>query len=140
MSIFSIIGSILGPAKEIIDEIITSDEERLQAQTKLLQVESALTAKLIEYDTALTQARRDVLVAEASGDSWLQRSWRPLTMLSFVSVVLSNYVIVPYAAAFGKVVPTLVIPGGMWALLTTGLGGYVVGRSVEKVFKLKNGN
>ncbi len=139
MSIFSIIGSILGPARDIIDEIITSDEERLQAQTKLLQVESALTAKLIEYDTALIQARQEVLVAEATGESWLQRSWRPLTMLSFVFVVLSNYVLVPYAAAFGKVVPTLDIPNGMWALLTTGLGGYVVGRSFEKVTKLKNG-
>ena len=140
MSIFSIIGSILGPAREIIDEIITSDEERLQAQTKLLQVESALTAKLIEYDTALSQARRDVLVAEVQSESVLARNWRPLIMLSFGLILLNNYLVVPYVEAFGGVVPTLDIPNGMWALLTTGLGGYVVGRSFEKVTKLRNGS
>jgi hypothetical protein len=34
--------------------------------------------------------------------------------------------------AFGGVAVVLEIPPGMWGLLTMGLGGYVVGRTIEK--------
>jgi len=37
-------------------------------------------------------------------------------------------------------VVVLELPGGLWALLTTGVGGYVVGRSGEKIVQsIKNG-
>jgi hypothetical protein len=32
-------------------------------------------------------------------------------------------------------VPMLAIPEGMWTLLTVGIGGYIGGRTVEKVLK-----
>jgi len=38
----------------------------------------------------------------------------------------------PYLALFWSQAPVLEIPPDMWALLKIGLGGYVVGRSVEK--------
>jgi hypothetical protein len=53
-------------------------------------------------------------------------------MLVFVTVIANNYLIAPYVQAFGGVAVVLDIPQGMWTLLTMGLGGYVVGRTIEK--------
>lgn len=98
-----------------------------------LALEAELTREMIEKATAFVAASRDVIVAEAQGESWLQRSWRPITMLVFVFIIFNNYVLAPYFAAFGAMVPTLDIPNGMWALLNVGIGGYIASRGVEKV-------
>ena len=41
------------------------------------------------------EAAANVIVAEAKGDSWLQRSWRPLLMCLFGLIVANNYLVVP---------------------------------------------
>ncbi len=80
------------------------------------------------------EAGRDVVLAEAEGESWLQRNWRPLTILNAAAILFNNYVLVPRLKAFGiETVAVLTIPDGMWSLLTIGLGGYIVGRTVEKI-------
>ena len=54
-------------------------------------------------------------------------------MLTFGAILANNYIIVPWLQAFGvETVAVLEIPEGMWGLLTVGLGGYVVGRTIEK--------
>lgn len=139
MSIFDIIGSILKPARDIVDEIITSDEEKLQAQAKLKELQNALEVQLLDYESKIAEHKQKVLVAEAQGESGIQRSWRPITMLTFVFIIFNNFVLAPYVAAFGGNVPTLDIPPGMWALLNVGIGGYIASRGVEKVFQIRNG-
>ncbi len=57
------------------------------------------------------------------------------------SIIANNYILYPYLALFFEGAPKLEIPPDMWALLKIGLGGYVVGRSVEKaVIGLKKPN
>ena len=53
----------------------------------------------------------------------LQRNWRPITRLSFLGLVVAD--------AFGMLAFRLADQA--WLLLQIGLGGYVVGRSVEKI-------
>ncbi len=93
-----------------------------------------------EIENALITAQSQVIIAEAKG-GWLQRSWRPLLMLTAIIIIFNNYVILPYARAFGLDLPLLELPAGLWALLTTGVGGYVVGRSAEKMLpNIRGGN
>jgi len=140
MSIFSFLGGIVGPIGKIIDDVTTSEEERLGARAKLAEVENILRVRLLEYEDNLAQSRRDIVVAEIKSQSWLARNWRPMTMISFVIIIINNYILVPYATAFGASIPALDIPPGMWALLNVGIGGYIVGRSAEKAVKTwKNG-
>ena len=68
-------------------------------------------------------AKANLIAAEAQGASWLQRNWRPITMLSFLGLVVAD--------AFGLLAFRLADQA--WLLLQIGLGGYVVGRSVEKI-------
>ena len=61
-------------------------------------------------------------------------------MLVAIVIIANNYIFVPYARAFGLAVPLLELPDGLWSLLTLGVGGYVVGRSVEKTFTARSGD
>jgi hypothetical protein len=121
------IGSLIGSIGGIIDDLNTSDEEKLAAKLALSQLENAVTIRLIEAEQTLVQEKAKVLVAEAQGESWLQRNWRPITMMTFVFIVAWNFVVAPL---FGAVY--LEIPDKMWSLLQLGVGGYIIGRSVEK--------
>jgi hypothetical protein len=56
--------------------------------------------------------------------NWLQKSWRPLVMLTFtIMIVLGAFKEIPYLESSSQ----------FWQLLELGLGGYVIGRTVEKV-------
>ena len=99
---------------------------------KLLQAVQEAEAKMLE-----NQAK--VIVAEAQSESFLVANWRPITMLSFVAIVVNNYIIAPYLQLFGVPFVILDIPPDMWGLLQLGLTGYIVGRSAEKVTKIYKG-
>ncbi len=81
----------------------------------------------------------NIIEAEAKSSHWLTANWRPLTMLTFVVIVANNYILYPYLALFWPDAPVLEIPPDMWDLLKIGLGGYVVGRSVEKTAEVWKG-
>ena len=123
-----IIGSVIGPLFNVIDQAVPDKDEaaRLKQEVQM---------KLLSMSAAETQAATSVLIAEIGGESWLQRNWRPILMLSIVSIVVNNYILVPWLNVFGVVAPVLELPAELFNLMTVGVGGYVVGRSAEKVMK-----
>ena len=121
-----LIEGIMGPIAKIIGKAVPDKDLAVQLTA---QIQMGLLALSMEEIKGATK----IIVAEAQGASWMQRNWRPVTMLTFVFIIANNYIIVPYAVAFGLEVPMLEIPAGMWGLLTVGIGGYVAGRSMEKI-------
>lgn len=88
--------------------------------------------KLIETYLEIAKFQSSVLNTEMKGN-WLQRSWRPLLMLMIILIIFNNYVLLPY---FPEHLSMMVLPDDLWDILKIGLGGYVVGRSVEKSVKI----
>lgn len=129
MSILNFIGDIFKPVADTIDELHTSEEEKLKAKNIINETQNELAAKVIEYESELAKQRAKVVEAEATGQSWLQRNWRPILMLSIVAIVVNNYLLAPYLGF----VETLELPERMWTLMTVGVGGYIAGRSGEKI-------
>jgi hypothetical protein len=130
MDILSFIGGIFKPATDLINNMHTSTEEKLTLKNKLTVIENTMTAKVIDYETKLLAAKTSIITAEATGESWMQRNWRPITMLTFLGLVVCD--------SFGWLANPLA--GEAWTLLQIGLGGYVTSRGVEKVVsKLKAG-
>ena len=76
-----------------------------------------------------------MIIAEAKGQSWLQRNWRPLLMAMFGVIIANNYIMFPYIELLlGKQYAVkLAIPENMWSLLKLGVSGYILGRSAEKI-------
>ena len=132
MSILSIIKNLIPTIGRTIEKAVTDKDaaRRLKAEIETL---------LITAQSSMVESQSKIIIAEAQGESWLQRNWRPVTMLTFVFIIANNYIFVPYAVAFGSGVPMLDIPPGMWSLLTVGIGGYIGGRSYEKGLKIKAG-
>ena len=115
-------GSVIKDLLGGLDKLFTSKEEKIKAESIIKQI-------LIEKQLELQQMQTDVIIAEAKGN-WLQRSWRPILMLSFGFIVIYVKFIAPI---FGFTIPALEIE--FWELLKIGIGGYVVGRSAEKISK-----
>ena len=115
-------GGLVKEVGKVIDNLFTSDEERLNAKNEVFKV-------LQEQKLKLQQLQTEIILAEANGN-WLQRSWRPILMLSFGFIVIYVKFIAPL---FSLPIPPL--EDEFWDLLQLGIGGYVVGRSVEKVAK-----
>ena len=99
-----------------------------------------LLKEIQDAEAKMMEAQAKTIVAEATSEHWLVASWRPITMLTFVVIIANNYIFAPYLLAFGYAVPTLEIPPDMWTLLQIGLGGYIAGRSGEKMVKVWKGD
>ena len=115
-------GGVIKEVGKVIDNLFTSEEERINAKNEVFKV-------LQEQQLELQKLQTEIIVAEASGN-WLQRSWRPILMLAFGFIVIYVKFIAPL---FNLPIPLL--ENEFWNLLQLGIGGYVVGRSVEKVSK-----
>ena len=131
IAIKELIAEALKPISDTIDSLHTSREEKDSAKIQLAIAQGTL-------DAGFTNAQKDIIVAEATGHSWVQQSWRPITMLSFVFIIFWNFVLGPigtWLAAFvgGPAFPVLDLPTGLWATINVGLGGYITARTVEKV-------
>lgn len=114
--------ALIAPITSIIDKLIPDPQAAAEAKLKLIEMDQK--GQLTELQTAAT-----VITAEAQGDSWLQRSWRPIVMLWFAGLVGAHW--------FGFT-PDNLTESEIDALLDIvklGIGGYVVGRSAEKVMK-----
>lgn len=120
-----LVGAVLKPIGDIIDTLDTRDE-------KIKALQDRWTSAF-EGVTKLFEAQRDVIVAEAKAESWLTQSWRPITMLSFVAVVVNNWLFAPYAQAIFDASIVLDIPVDLWDVIKIGIGGYVASRGLEKV-------
>ena len=80
----------------------------------------------IDYETKLLEMQSSIVNAEAQGESWLQRNWRPIVMLFLTTLVGMHWLgFTPENLSAESVADLL-------GIVKVGLGGYVVGRSVEK--------
>ena len=123
--------AIFSLGEKLLDKFFPDPSERAAAHLKLMELQQA--GELKELASAAS-----VITAEAQSEHWLVSAWRPITMLCFVAIIVNNYILVPYLGLFFDTGLTLDIPPDMWQLLKIGLGGYVVGRSGEKIAKAMN--
>ena len=95
--------------------------------TEAAKVEAEMTAQLWANAHQLNAAAADIIKTEASSQHWLTSNWRPITMLVFVVLIVARW--------FGWAAPGLSEAEylKLWSIVEFGLGGYVVGRSVEKI-------
>jgi hypothetical protein len=121
-----IIGEAINKAFGVVDKLVPDN-------AKNAELKAELEKALINEKVGFVAQEANIITAEAKGESFLQRNWRPITMLVFVYIVFNNFILSPYVKCFYPEFPILPVPNDLWDLLKIGLGGYIVGRSVEKV-------
>jgi hypothetical protein len=120
------ITTLVGSLFSVVDKVVENEAERQKLKTKIQEL--VLSNQLKELESAAK-----IIVAEAQGHSWLQRNWRPLLMITIVAIIANNYLLVPYMNALFGTGIMLDLPQELWTLMTVGVGGYVGGRSLEKI-------
>jgi len=129
-NVVSKISEIFQPVADVVDELHTSEEEKLTLKAKLLSIQTQMASTLLEYEKELLKAQQKIITAEATGHSWLQRNWRPITMLVFVALITATWL--------GWTPPGLDIQlqKKLFDIVQIGIGGYIVGRSAEKMMAM----
>lgn len=112
---------VSGIISKIIDKTIPDKEKALEMKAQALEA-------VHNEGRAELEGAMKIILAEAQG-GWLQRNWRPMLMLWFAGLVGAHW--------FGFT-PENLSPKEVNMLLEIvkiGIGGYVIGRSVEKGIK-----
>lgn len=114
--------ALIGPIFATIDKIVLNKAEADK-------IKQALQQEMMTTQAAALKAAADIIVAEAGGESWLQRNWRPLLMLWFAGLIGAHWL--------GFTAPNLSenIIQSLLDIVQLGVGGYVIGRSAEKIVR-----
>jgi hypothetical protein len=105
---------------QIVGNLFPDPAERARAEAEALR-------QLLQHQHEIEQAAAKIIMTEAASQHWLAANWRPLLMLTFGGLIVARW--------FGWAAPELTEPEylKLWSIVEFGLGGYVIGRSVEKI-------
>jgi hypothetical protein len=122
------IGSIIDLVKDGLDKWGPADKTAVaQMKAQLDQLKESDDAKAASDEIQLQLAALANVQAEAKGESWLQRNWRPMTALFLVGLVGAYW--------FGWTAPNLtqITVDDLFGLVKICLGGYYASRGMEKI-------
>lgn len=105
---------------KVIGNLFPDPEQQAKAQAELTQ-------QLLAHQAEIESAAASIIRTEAASKHWLAANWRPITMLTFLALIVARW--------FGWAAPDLAEAEylKLWDIVELGLGGYVIGRSVEKI-------
>lgn len=139
MGIADIVAGIFRPVADVIEHVVPSGDAKVALQEKILESQISAAQQLMSYQEQLMNNQASIIEAEAKSESWIARNWRPIVMLTFTGLIVARWC--------GWVQPHLSEDEyqSLWSIVQFGLGGYVVGRSAEKIVPaaitaLKNGS
>jgi hypothetical protein len=118
----AMIAPVLGTLDNILDKFVVDAD--LKTKLKHEASLALITTQNKELENAV-----QIILAEANGESWLQRNWRPMLMLWFAGLVGAHWLgFTPENLSESTVLALLDI-------VQVGIGGYVLGRSGEKMIR-----
>jgi hypothetical protein len=130
--ITGLLRSVLGGTLSTIIDAYVSDLELRR------KIKADLDHAPIEEFGELLSAQRDVVLAKVNSQSWLTRSWRPLLMLLLMGLLVVCGPILPSAELLVSHHIDFrprweLLPPELWDVMVIAMGGYVGGRSLEKI-------
>jgi len=120
-------GDVLGKITGLVDSYFKKEMTKAE-------LEASIRKTLIDLHGQIAMNQMQIITAEAQGESWLQRNWRPMAGLSLVFVILFYVLLLPIAVDWfglppvrtGDVLLLRVVDGAFIAL-----AGYIGGRGIE---------
>lgn len=118
------IQALIPPLAPIVSQIVGS---LFPDPTEKAKAEAEAMRQLLAHQGEIEAAAAKIIQTEAASTHWLAANWRPLTMITFTALIVARWM--------GWVAPNLSEAEylKLWSIIEFGLGGYVVGRSVEKI-------
>jgi hypothetical protein len=127
---------IAGPLVGKVFDVVKSFQDRKATEAEVrAEVEKAVMGVIAD----VSKSQADVVMAEARGENWLQRNWRPMTAVAFSFTLVFYVLIMPIMVAWLGVPPVRtgdLILEWTFQIILVCLGGYIGGRSIEKVVSM----
>lgn len=122
-----ILSAVLKSVTKIADKFVADKDTKIRLQHELREA-------LLTHEQALIETQASIIITEAKG-GWMQRNWRPSLMMVIVTIIANNFLITPILISFGVPIVVTPLPEHLYDLMKIGLGGYIVGRSGEKIMQ-----
>ena len=119
--------SLPGLLQAITPGIFNIIDQAVADKDLALRLKNELGTAFLNMQSEVARAAADIVVAEAKGENWLQRNWRPALMVWFAFLVGA------YWFGFVPVNMPEEHVSALFDLVTLGVSGYVIGRSGEKI-------
>ena len=121
----NILAKLVGQASNIIDEVVTSKEEKLQLKNQLKKV-------ILDHEIEAQKNITERWKADANSDSFLSKNVRPMVL---IFLVVSSVIMVFIDAGWINFEISQSNQSLLTTSLTVTLGAYFGGRTFEKVKK-----
>jgi hypothetical protein len=118
--IAALIPALAPIVSRIVGNLFPDPQEKAKAEAEAMR-------QLLSAQSEIQAAASEIVRTEAASQHWLAANWRPLTMLIFVGLIVARW--------FGWSAPGLSEAEAikLWGIVEIGLGGYVIGRTAEKL-------
>jgi Holin of 3TMs, for gene-transfer release len=131
-----ILAALPSVAKLLGGNVVGLVEKYINKEITRAELDAGIQTAAIESATTIAGHQANIIIAEAQGESWLQRNWRPMSALCFLWVAMWFAWLQPALYAWANVLPlrigdTLLLE--IIGLLKVCLGGYIGGRTLEKM-------
>lgn len=118
---------------KILDKAFKGDAEETKVIKAQMEKELALAAATGELKEL--QQLVNIVASEARSEHKITATWRPILMLTITTIVAFKFLLFPLINMMFGTNADIILPTELFDLLTVGVGGYVVGRSAEKVIQ-----
>ena len=117
---------ILGAVAPMVKTLFSTIDKTIDNKAEAEKIKQNIQQQLLSGQLKELEAQASIITAEAKG-GWLQRNWRPMLMLTFAGLVVAHW--------FGFTAPNIPesVQNSLLNIVLVGLGGYIVGRSGEKI-------
>ena len=120
-------GDLVNSVGGVIDDLVTTDDERMAAKAKLKKI-------VLDHEAKMEQNITDRWTADMNSDSWLSKNVRPLVL---IFLIVCTMLLIFIDAGAVKFTVEEKWTDLLQLVLITVIGAYFGGRSVEKYNKKK---
>ena len=118
--------NVLDAVAPMVKTLFSTIDKTIDNKADAEKMKQQILQQLLSGQLKELEAQASIITAEAQG-GWLQRNWRPLLMVTFAGLVVAHW--------FGFTAPNIPesVQNSLLNIVMVGVGGYVVGRSGEKI-------
>lgn len=115
--------AILGLILPVINKIIPDPQKQAEIQAEI-------TKTLVQNQSAIFDAMKTVMAADAASEGWMTRNARPMTVFWCLGM-MTWVVLSPIVGLQDATIKSIAaIPAELWNMSAAGIGAYILGKSV----------
>ena len=122
-----VLGGVFDGVAKIVGTFKMSPADRAKLQQSLFELQLKANQQALDYEARRVAESAKTIRAEAASDNWLAASWRPIVMLALTALIALHWL----GLTTDNLPDDQIL--SLFQLVKIGLGGYVVGRSGEKI-------